>query len=65
MAGRLKKFVDRMEVVDSSFVEEIVKENNSRKGQDENGAEEARREDGAEKSDEETSEKVSDEGAEM
>ncbi|WP_276951766.1 HdeD family acid-resistance protein [Acetatifactor muris] len=65
VAGRLKKFVDRMEVVDSSFVEEIVKENNSRKGQEENGAEEARREDGAEKSDEETSEKVSDEGAEM
>lgn len=65
VAGRLKKFVDRMEVVDSSFVEEIVKENNSCKGQEENGAEEARREDGAEKSDEETSEKVSDEGAEM
>ncbi len=65
VAGRLKKFVDRMEVVDSSFVEEIVKENNSRRGQEENGAEEARREDGAEKSDEETSEKVSDEGAEM
>ncbi|MCI8800447.1 MAG: hypothetical protein HFH88_11640 [Lachnospiraceae bacterium] len=65
VAAGLKRFVDRMEVVDSSFVEEIVKESNSRREQEENGAEEALREDGAEKSDEEMSEKVSDEGAEL
>lgn len=63
VAGRLKSFMDRMEVVDSSFVEEIVKEKQSRRKQEE-GTEEQSEAD-AEKNNEKTSEKVSDEGAEM
>lgn len=64
VAGRLRKFVDRMEAVDSSFVEVIVKENQSRRKQEES-TEEEQSETDAEKSSGNISEKVSDEGAEM
>lgn len=64
VAGRLGKFMNRMEAVDSSFVEVIVKENQSRRKQGE-GTEEEQSETYAEKSSGNISEKVSDEGAEM